>query len=377
MGDGDAILDVKHDGLKPGVVFETVFESNPYAESKFRFRATRAGGRRAPKVVLCNDPRVQPGTPCRVRVVNLTKGETSDRGFIEVAYIGRVPFGSVEDFYVDPMVGAKVHTLVESGYNVLLDGPQGCGKTELSRRLAEALGMRYVFFNCASVFEATDFIATLQLRAASGGGVETVWVPTDILRGIEAASIDPTARVMIFLDEFNRCRDMARNGIMPALDSTRRYYNPLSGESMPIPPNIVWIAAINTGVEFSGASNLDVAQLDRFSPIRMTYPPPEHEIRLLRRRYPNVKPALVGRIVAAANAVRSSERQRLGLSVRATQEVCAMLECGPFEDMLEDPLPELMRTSFCGRLDGRPDDESSDAGIAWSAIVKSLGKTSR
>ena len=31
------------------------------------------------------------------------------------------------------------------------------------------------------------------------------------------------------LPEFNRCRELARNGIMPALDATRKMYNPLTG----------------------------------------------------------------------------------------------------------------------------------------------------
>ena len=57
---------------------------------------------------------------------------------------------------------------------------------------------------------------------------------------------------LVFLDEFNRCREMARNGIMPALDSTRKMYNPLTGSTIDIPDNVLWIAAINNGAQFTG-----------------------------------------------------------------------------------------------------------------------------
>jgi nitric oxide reductase NorQ protein len=33
----------------------------------------------------------------------------------------------LEGAYVDPVVGKKLQVLLESGLNILLDGPQGCG----------------------------------------------------------------------------------------------------------------------------------------------------------------------------------------------------------------------------------------------------------
>ena len=49
--------------------------SNPRADSPFRLRATHLDGTRAAKVVLCNDPRIQPGQLCRVRVPKVLKPE--------------------------------------------------------------------------------------------------------------------------------------------------------------------------------------------------------------------------------------------------------------------------------------------------------------
>jgi MoxR-like ATPase len=358
--------------VKNGLEFETIFYANPKTESRFRFRATHLNGTRAPKVILCNDARIQPGQLCRVRVTSIKKPASKDRGHIEVEFLSQVTFRLDDSLYVEPLLAKKLQALLESGLNILLDGPQGSGKTVLSRKIAEALGIEYVFFNCSSVYEPTDFLATLQVRAAPSGQAETVWIPTDILRAIEAAHTDPDMRYLIFLDEFNRCREMARNGIMPALDSTRKMYNPLTGSTIDIPDNVLWIAAINNGAQFTGTTRVDPAQLDRFAPLKMDYPPEAEEVRLLARRHPDVPRNQIERVVKAANAVRRDESLKVDLSVRATEEVCILLGHPNFAEFDGDPVPGLLKTSFCARFAGRWDDPATDAGLVWHIIVRTL-----
>jgi len=155
--------------VKNGDVVEAVFYNNPKKESPFRFRATHMNGRRAPKVVLSNDPSIQPGQLCRVRILSVKKPTSKDRGHIEVEYLGKVRFRLDDSLYIDPILVKKLQALIECGMNILLDGPQGSGKTVLSQKIAEALDMNYVFFNCSPIFEATDFLASLQIRATKTG----------------------------------------------------------------------------------------------------------------------------------------------------------------------------------------------------------------
>jgi nitric oxide reductase NorQ protein len=360
--------------LRPGLVFETTFTANGKRESAFRYRATHVNGRRGPKVVLSNDDRIRPGQACRVRVTRVEKPAARGRGHIEVEFAGPALLSADDPtYFIDRTAAMTLQAMIESGFNVLLDGPQGCGKTLLSRVIADALGMEYVFFNCSACYEATDFMASLTVSATESGHVETVWIPTDILRALEAAR-GSSRRYLIFLDEFNRCREMARNGIMPALDSTRRLYNPATGSTVFIPENVLWVAAINNGAEFTGTTNVDPAQLDRFSVLKLDYPPAAEEIRVLRHRHAHVPPGAIARVVHLANCIRRSRTLRVGLSMRATDEVVTLLEHPNFADGFDgDPVAELVKHSFCGRFPGRWDDPSTEAGLVWKAIAAELG----
>ncbi len=360
----------KIEDLTVGKVLEAVFWPNPQEDSKHKLRATHLDGRRAPKVVLSPDKRIVAGAPCMVRVASISKPEREDRGSIEVEYVGPAPF-RIEGVYLDPIISKKLQVLLESGLNILLDGPQGCGKTVLAHAIATTLGMEFVFFNCGAVVEASDFFATIQVRASPSGSPVTDFVKTDVLIALEEAHASPEKRYLVFLDELNRCQETARNALMPALDSTRKVFHPIENRFIDIPANVQFVAAVNRGSQFSATFGIDAAQLDRFAPLQMTYLPPEEEVKLLQGRHEDLAIGVIEHCVAVADAVRNSEDLPASLSVRATEEACIYMKHPLFAG---DPstLPEVLKSSFCGRFSGRWDDVGSDAGAVWAMVKKVL-----
>lgn len=359
------------DEIVPGRVMETTFWVNNVQDSGFRYKATQLNGQRAPKVVLCDDPRIRVGVPCQVRIKALTKPKRTDRGAIEVEFVQNLQF-KLDGVFLDPMESRKLQVLLESGLNILLDGPQGCGKTVLASSIATSLGMEFVFFNCSAVIEATDFLATIQIRASESGQPVTDFVKTEFLEGLERAATNPARRYLIFLDEFNRCQESARNALMPALDSTRKVFNPVTNAFLAIPDNVQIIAAVNRGNEFSGTFGIDAAQLDRFAPLQMDYLPPDEEEALLTRRHPELPKSLIRQIVAIAHAVRANASLPHGLSVRATDEACIYLKHPLMEAEQKRMLPEVLKSAFCGRYPGKWKDFSSDAGMVWGIVSRHL-----
>ncbi|MEL6547950.1 MAG: AAA family ATPase, partial [Myxococcota bacterium] len=217
-----------------------------------------------------------------------------------------------------------------------------------------------------------DFLATIQVRASESGQPTTDFVKTSMLEALEASLNHPGRRYLVFLDELNRCQESARNALMPALDSSRRVFNPITNDFLTIPDNVQFIAAVNRGSQFSGTFSIDAAQLDRFAPIQITYLPAPEEVKLLLARHPEVPKKTVEVLVEIANRVRTSPDVDGGLSVRATEEACIYLKHPLFDGDGKRMLPEILKSSFCGRFEGSWNDINTDAGVVWTLVERTL-----
>ncbi len=124
------------------------------------------------------------------------------------------------------------------------------------------------------------------------------------------------------------------------------------------------IAATSSSATFG----IDAAQLDRFAPLQMDYPPLDEEIKILVPRHKELKESVIRLVVEIAEKLRHTAELPVGLSVRATDEACTYLKHPKFARQKKAIMPEVLKSSFCGRYSGRWNDANTDAGVAWNVI---------
>lgn len=361
--------------LDAGATVDVVFEPNPREGSPFRWRATRVAGRgRTSKAILANDERIRPGVPVRVRIDRVVRPNAAGRGWYAARYAGPAGLRLPDDVWVDPYVHARIEGLLAAGTNVLLLGPQGCGKNTVAEAIARAMGYAYTYFNASAVMETTDFVAQIRFAAGPDGTPVPTWVPTEILRAIVDAEREPARRRLVFIDEISRVgRDGARNGLMSALDATRRIFDPVTTEFRAIPDAVQFVCAANQGARFTSTTPIDAAQLDRFAAVHLDYPPAAVERRLVGRAAPEAGASLVDQVVRLARTIRDDAEIAGGVSVRATIDAARTLAVPGVRALGDAGRQAALVDAFCGRLDGELDDPTTDKGRAQTLVRAALG----
>jgi nitric oxide reductase NorQ protein len=192
--------------------------------------------------------------------------------------------------------------------NVLLTGPQGCGKTETALQFAASAGLQVLKINCALVREPRDWFG---YKTANSGTVE--WVKSEFCKLLERGN------AVVLLDEISRAAPPILNALLPILDGTGQTYLEEVKEVVERGPNLFFMATANIGNQFTGTyGKLDSALNDRFAVrIPVTYLEPAKEVALLVKRTGiNVKDAK--KLVNVAAKVRSSAGGALGSTLTAT-----------------------------------------------------------
>lgn len=139
------------------------------------------------------------------------------------------------------------HKYMENGFNMLLVGPHGTGKTESVMQIAEELGMKIKIFNCATLDPYTDLIGVPVPGQDDQGRDELKMVRPGTLQDAE----------VIFFDEINRAPIATRNAVFEIIQ-----FRSLNGEEL---PNLrcCW-AAMNPAGDDYDVEEIDPALIDRF-----------------------------------------------------------------------------------------------------------------
>lgn len=138
--------------------------------------------------------------------------------------------------------------------NVMIVGPQGCGKTELAVWYAAKYELPLIIMNCAVIREAKDWFG---YRGARDGSV--YWHKADFVRALEMG------KCVVVMDEFNRLHTTLHNSLYPLLDARRSSYIEELDGLIAVGKGTTFFSTCNIGFAHTGTFTLDSAMEDRWT----------------------------------------------------------------------------------------------------------------
>lgn len=244
-----------------------------------------------------------------------------------------LPTVDVEGFFVRKELWAQLLFNVNKGYNTMLVGESGCGKTELTALLAKIQGRPITIFDMSA---KQDPIASLIGVHRFEGG-KSIFDRADFTYKIEQEGI-------VVLDELPRAPMNTNNILFPVLDSRRELTMDVASHelrSIKVHEKCRFIATANEGFRYTGNNVIDAALKERFQLLMIEFMPADIETKLLQRRKgADAKSAAT--IVKTATSIRglaAKEDISVGVSVRHTL-YAADLYAGGFS------LPAAMENAF-------------------------------
>lgn len=185
--------------------------------------------------------------------------------------------------------------------NLLITGPQGCGKTSLARQFASRYNRPFISIECGFLQEPQQWFGRLDLQE-----IRTVYLESIFIRAVE------TPQCVICLDEINRVENERVLNVLTAfLDERRQAYVDDLRRVVKVADGVVFFATLNEGPYFVGVGRLDAALRDRFREIRLHFLPPEVEADVLvkKTKIPRSKAEILAYFAASVRQDKAMEKK--------------------------------------------------------------------
>jgi len=184
--------------------------------------------------------------------------------------------------YIEPADNKLLETIkvlsTREHTSIMMIGPSGYGKTSIPEQKAKDWGMDFLRWDCATVRDPEEFFG---FRGAKDGSTMdedgTIFEESEFTRKVQEGN------VVIVLDELNRIDPYISNILFPLLDHAGQ--TSVAGHHIEVGPNVIFVATVNLGFQFTGTFTLDTALTNRFNAkVLVKALPEEIETKILMAR---------------------------------------------------------------------------------------------
>ena len=203
--------------------------------------------------------------------------------------------------------------------NILVKGPQGCGKSTMPTQFAAVHNRPLATIEMGLFSEASQLFGSMVLENGQ----------TYFKKGLFTNAIT-TPNCVVHIQEINRPEsDKTLNAMFSVLDeSQRRMYIDDADQYIEVAPGVTFFATLNEGYEFVGTMPLDEALEDRFAlKMQLEYLPEAQEVAVLVQRT-GIDPKKANSIVKIANNLRNNAQTPMHISTRSTIEMSKLVNYG-------------------------------------------------
>lgn len=368
-------MPVSLEELVPGTNVVVYWEANPRNPESVKSNKISLG--KTSKIILVSKeyqgsmPRPGEVWVCRI---DRSSSKTQNKGAIFVRPIQRHVEYVFEGVYVDP-IKAKLMACVlqDPRRNLMLEGDQGVGKSTIAGAIAKTLNWEYRKISCGLIKKAVFMLGRF-IPKGEGTTLMFEWADSKLTDVLREANKNPRKTFLLMFDEFTRMDEDARDVLLDVIEGSQRVLRLVTGEEIPIPPNVVFMAAGNVGEGFT-IRREDAAAKDRWEVIKITVMPIEHELAHCMRLYPSAPKKEMHQALEAINAVRAARRipdMRLSKNVSTRRaEAVAMYLSNGF------PLEQALTAAVVNQYEGSVEDSTSQAARVQEVITKKLAELAK